>query len=217
MINESILQLLQQHYPHLAEKSLREEIATEGKIFHFEPGEIIMDFGSYVRMVPLIVSGSIKVVREEELDARELFLYYVTAGETCSMSFSCCMMSKKSDIRTIAEDHTTLIGIPVKHVDDWMSKYASWKRFVMRSYDERMQELVKTIDNIAFKQMDERLLQYLRQKAKAIHANTFNITHQEIADDLNASREGISRLLKKLEHDGVVVLGRHQIELVSQE
>jgi len=215
MIDQNILQLLSQQYAHLSEKELQNEIAAHGKIFHFKAGEIIMDFGSYIRIVPLIVSGSIKVIREDEEEMKELFLYYVTAGETCSMSFSCCMMNKKSDIRTIAEEDTTLIGIPIKYIDSWMSKYESWKKFVMRSYDERMREMVKTIDLIAFKQMDERLLKYLHQKSAVTGSNDFHVTHQEIAQDLNASREAISRLLKKLEHDGVVELGRHQIKLIK--
>ena len=132
------------------------------------------------------------------------------------MRFSCCVMHKKSDIRTIAEEDTTLIGIPIRFVETWISKYESWKRFVMRSYDERMKEMVKTIDLIAFRQMDERLIKYLDQKAEATSSDVFKITHQKIADDLNASREAISRLLKKLEGQGVVELGRHQIKLIRK-
>jgi CRP/FNR family transcriptional regulator len=123
-------------------------------------------------------------------------------------------MDKKSEIRTVAEEDTTLIGIPTRFMDEWMSRYPSWKNFVMTSYDNRMLELVRTIDSIAVKKMDERLMDYLEQKAEANDSRTLNATHQEIAYDLNASREAVSRLLKQLEKDGIVQLGRNRIELL---
>ena len=124
------------------------------------------------------------------------------------------MMNKKSDIRTVAEDDTTLIGIPIQYVDEWMSKYKSWQQFVMQSYDLRMRELVQTIDEIAFKKMDERLLNYLEKKSEASKSKIINTTHQQIAFDLNASREAVSRLLKQMEKDGTVQLGRNKITLL---
>jgi CRP/FNR family transcriptional regulator, anaerobic regulatory protein len=214
LINDHILKLIREHYPQIAEKPLQEEIARVGRLMHFNSGEIIMDYGSYVRLIPLIIEGSIKVSREDE-EGNELFLYYLQPGETCTMTFTCCMMNKKSEIRTMAEDKTTIIGIPVRFMDEWMSRFQSWKNFVMLSYDNRMYELVKTIDSIAFKKMDERLLDYLERKSEALQSNTINATHQEIAYDLNASREAVSRLLKHLENEGVVRLGRNKIELVK--
>lgn len=210
---QEILELIQQNFPSIAEKGLQEEIAMVGKIREFRAGEMIQDYGSYIKLVPLVISGSIKVLREDE-EGNELFLYYLQGGETCSMSFSCCMMNKQSDIRTIAEDNTRIITIPIQYVDTWMRKYQSWKNFVMQSYDLRMKELIRTIDSIAFKKMDERLLQYLERKAKATSSSVINATHQEIAYDLNASREAVSRLLKQLENQGQVQLGRNKIELL---
>lgn len=210
--NPQIIHLLRRHYPQIAEKELQEEMAQVGRILHFNAGEVIMDINTYVKLVPLVVEGSIKVVREDE-EGKELFLYYLQSGDTCSMSFTCCMMDKKSQIRTVAEEDTTLIGIPIRYMDTWMTKYQSWKNFVMKSYDDRMLELVRTIDGIAFKKMDERLLTYLRKKAEATQSNTILTTHQEIAYDLNASREAISRLLKQLEKEGEVMLGRNRIEI----
>lgn len=210
--NPTISNLLRQHYPHLAELELQDEIARVGQLLHFSAGEVIMDVDNYIKLVPLVIEGSIKVVREDE-DGKELFLYYLNSGDTCSMSFTCCMMDKKSSIRTVAEEPTTLIGIPIRYVDQWMTKYQSWKNFVMRSYDDRMLELVRTIDNIAFKKMDERLLDYLHKKASATQSRVIQATHQDIAYDLNASREAVSRLLKQLERSGAVQLGRNKIEL----
>lgn len=208
------LQLVLEHFPMLTEPALQEEIAEVAVLRKYKADEIIMDFGSYIKMVPLVISGSIKVVREDEEKGHELYLYYLHPGETCSMSFSCCMMNKRSDIRTTAEEDTVLLGIPIKYIDEWMMKYQSWKNFVMRSYDQRMRELVATIDSIAFQKMDERLLNYLHQKSAASGSKTIQTTHQQIAYDLNASREAVSRLLKQLEKIGEIKLGRNKIELL---
>ncbi|MFK8008633.1 MAG: Crp/Fnr family transcriptional regulator [Saprospiraceae bacterium] len=212
--NQEILELVHKNFPSLAELALQKEIARVGTLKYFPEGQVIMNFGSYVKLVPLLVKGSIKVVREDEEDGKELLLYYLNAGETCSMSFSCCMMDKVSDIRTTAEDDSIVIGIPVKYVDEWMSKFPSWKNFVMRSYDSRMKEMIKTIDSIAFKKMDERLLEYLRERAAAHNSKVIHSTHQEIAADLNASREAVSRLLKQLEKNGIVTLERNKVNLL---
>lgn len=212
--NPEILHFIKDQFPKITEPKLQDEIAQVGKVYHFKAGDVIMDFGNYVRLVPLVVKGSIKVVREDEERDREIFLYFLGKGDTCSMSFSCCMMNKRSDIRTTAEDDTTVIGIPIKYVDTWMMKFQSWKNFVMSSYDQRMQELVKTIDSIAFSNMDERLLKYLQQKSEANDSNIIKTTHQDIAYDLNASREAVSRLLKALENIGRIKLGRNKIELL---
>lgn len=212
-MDQKILQLVQNRYPQIAEKALQEEIASVGKIMHFHAGQVIMDAGNYVKILPLVIEGVIKVVREDE-EGNELFLYYLQAGETCSMSFTCCLMHKKSEIRTTAEEETTLVAIPVRYVDEWMTRYQSWKNFIMKTYDYRMMELIRTIDNIAFKRMDERLMSLLEKKAQATDSRIIQATHQEIAYDLNASREAISRLLKQLENDGVVRLGRNKIELL---
>lgn len=174
-----------------------------------------MDFGSYIRMVPLVIKGTVKVMREAPDDSHEIFLYYLYAGETCSVSYSCCMAQKKSNIRTIAEGDVTLIGIPLKYADLWMSRYKSWRQYVLQSYDSRMQEMLSTIDDIAFKKMDVRLMDYIKEKAKVHQSRFVYATHGEIAADLNASREAISRLLKKFEKQGIVELGRNRIKLMA--
>lgn len=211
---QQIKDYLRKYYPNIAEPGLQEEIAHHGKLMDFKAGEIIMDFGAYVKHIPLIVAGSIKVSREGD-DGQEIFLYYLRPGESCTMSFTCCMMNKRSEIRTQAEEDTLVIAIPIRHMDEWMTRYQSWKNFVMTSYDQRMKELIRTIDEIAFKKMDERLLSYLKRKADISGSKTVHATHQEIAYDLNASREAVSRLLKQLEHEGMVKLGRNKIELVK--
>jgi CRP/FNR family transcriptional regulator len=207
--------ILHQNFPQIAERELQAEVAEAGQLMHFRAGEVIMDYGSYIKMVPLIIKGSIRVTKEDDLDGKEILLYFLSAGDTCSMSFSCCMMNKKSMIRTEAVEDTTMIGIPLKFVDQWMSKYQSWKNFVMMSYDNRLIELVKVIDSIAFNNMDQRLEEYLDARQEATGNALIEATHQEIANDLNASREAISRLLKKMENMGKVELGRNQVRLLG--
>lgn len=215
MLHSEILHLVQSKFSQLNEPNLQNEIAKVGKIMEFETGQVIMDFGSYIQMVPLVLQGSIKVMRQGE-DGNEILLYYLNSGDTCSMSFSCCMANKTSAIRTIAEENTQILGIPIMYVDEWMTKYRSWKNFVMTSYDTRLLEMVKTIDGIAFKKMDERLWEYLKQKSKAINNDVIESTHQQIAYDLNASREAVSRLLKQLEKLGRIQLGRNLIRVKGE-
>lgn len=211
---EELKSLIQSHLPQLSESALIEEIVSVGQRRQFPGGQIIIDYGAYLQSVPLVLTGSIKVVRQDD-EGNELLLYYLKGGETCSMSFSCCMSERQSIIRATTEEATDLVMIPVKYVDLWMRQYQTWKNFIMSSYDARIYELVLAIDGIAFKKMDERLLDYLRKKA-ALHDSTIiQSTHQDIAYDLNASREGISRLLKQLEKTGKVKLSRNQIELVD--
>jgi len=210
-MDKLILEVVKKRFPVIAEKRLQEEISEVGKIMNFKEGDIIMNFGSYIKMVPLVVEGSIKVSREDDVDGREILLYFLNAGDTCSMSFTCCMTDKKSAIRTEAEEDSTIIGIPIQYVDQWMTKYPSWKNFVMRSYDNRMLELIKVIDNIAFKGLDERLKTYFKKLTESHGSKTIHRTHKEIAEELNVSREAVSRLLKKLEKMNVVKLGRNEI------
>ncbi len=212
-MSSEISDILRTYFPQLSEPALQEEIIANGKLHTFQEGEVIMDFESYIKMVPLVVRGSIKVSREDD-EGNELFLYYLQPKEACSMSFSCCLANKRSAIRAVAEEETTIVGIPTQKVESWMSQFASWKNFAMRAYDERMMELVKVIDSIAFTNMDERLLKYLEQKSIVTKSRIIQSTHQEIAHDLHASREAVSRLLKRLEKIGKVKLGRNMIELV---
>jgi len=210
----SIESLVQQHFPTITDQKLRAAIAEVGKYMQFKPGDVIMDYGTYIKIFPLVIKGTIKVIREDE-EGNEIFLYYLTGGDICASSFTCCMMDKKSFIRAVAEEEAEIIGIPVKYADIWMTEFANWKNFIMQGYDNRIFELVQTIDSIAFMKMDERLLKYLSEKSKALQSKTINTTHQEIAYDLNASREAVSRLLKQLEQNGTVRLGRNKVELLE--
>ena len=173
-----------------------------------------MDYGQIIRQMPLITKGSVKISRQDE-DGHELFLYYINAHETCAMTFTCCMMRNASEIKAVAEEDVEMLLLPIDVMDKWMMKYTTWKSFIMRTIMLRFNELLKTIDQIAFQQLDERLIHYLTEKSKINHSSVITLSHQTIADDLASSRVVISRLLKKLENDKRIILYRNQIKLLN--
>jgi len=145
------------------EPDLIREIMQFGEFKSFSEGELIMDYGKYIRFMPLIVQGTIKVLKKDD-QGKELLLYYLSANESCSMAYSCCMEAKKSEVKAIAEDDTQIIAVPHVKLDEWLCKYPSWKNYIMRSFNERFMELLRSIENIAFHKLDDRLLHYLKEK-----------------------------------------------------
>lgn len=213
MLNKSIN--LEQHFPVLTERELRAEIFEKGIIFSFASGDVLMDYGRHISHIPLILNGGLRILRADEITGKEVFLYYLQAGDTCAMSMTCCSNNKKSEIKAIAEDRTELIMIPVEHMEIWLKKYPSWKNFIFQTYQHSYDKLMSYIESISFQRLDQRLLIYLQEKAKINQKNTFQITHQEIAHELNSSREAISRILKKMEQEQIVKLGRNYIKLLA--
>ena len=216
MITEDLSQPLRKSFPYLNDPDLIEQINEQGVIREVPEGTVLMSAGQYIKYIPLLLKGVIRIVREDE-DGQEHLLYYLRAGETCATSLSCCMSQKKSEIQATAEEEVTFINIPVRFLDEWMRKYPAWKSFIMQTYSQRFNELLKTIDSIAFLKMDERLLKYLKEKSRITRSTAIRITHQNIAKELNTSREVISRLLKQLEKLGKVKLSRNQIDLLDIE
>jgi CRP/FNR family transcriptional regulator len=149
-------------------------------------------------------------------DGQELLLYYVKENESCAMTFTCCMMAHASVIKGTAEEDSELLCIPVDVTDEWMMKYKTWKRFVMNTFLNRFTEVLKSIDDIAFKKLDDRLVNYLKEKSKATGSPLINLSHQRIADELSTNRVVISRLLKRLELDKKLLLFRNQIRLMKE-
>jgi len=210
-MNMTVEEILQKYFPSILDTELVEAIKAHASVREIEEGDLLMDIGSIIRTIPMIVSGSIKVMREDA-DGNELLLYYLQAGETCAMSLTCCMAFKRSEIRAIAQEDVLMLTIPVDYMEEWM-KYRDWRSFVMNTYRLRFEELLEALDSIAFLKMDERLWKYLQEKAQTLDTTEINISHQDIAYDLNSSREVISRLLKQMERKGMLNLGRNKIEL----
>ena len=209
-----MIEELQRHYGYLFEDELLLEINQCGLYKEVPEGFTLMDIGQTISHMPLLISGALKILREDEA-GDELLLYFIEQGDTCTMSISCCMGNSKSEIRAIAETPATLIMIPIQKMSEWMGKYKSWQNFILQSYHERTIELLESIDTIAFLKMDERLLKYLKDKAMVNHNEMIAVTHQDISQDLHTSRVVISRLLKKLENEGRLKLYRNQIHLLD--
>ncbi|MFY7900931.1 MAG: Crp/Fnr family transcriptional regulator [Chitinophagaceae bacterium] len=198
----------------LFETALIDEMQEFGSIKHFNEGELIMDYGKYIRMMPLVLKGTIKVFRKDD-EGNEILLYYLTNNESCSMAYSCCVEAKKSEVKAIAEDDVTLLAIPHTKLDEWLCKYTSWKNYIMHSFNERFLELLKSIESIAFHKLDERLIAYLKEKQRLSGSSVIKASHYVIADELATSRVVISRLLKQLENQKKIILYRNEIKLMS--
>lgn len=205
-----MIQELKDNYGHLFEDALLNEINQVGTYKEIPEGFKMMEIGEYVRAMPLLVSGAIKILREDN-DGDELLLYFLEKGDTCAMTLTCCLGQTKSEIRAIAETDAKLIMIPIQKMEEWSAKYKSWRSFVFESYHNRLNEMLETIDSIAFLKMDERLHKYLKEKARISNDNIVQNTHQEIAYELHTSRVVVSRLLKKLENLGEIKLHRNHI------
>ena len=209
-----MIEELQQNFGYLFEEELLQDINSSGVFKEVPAGFKLMEIGEYIKSMPLLVSGSIKILREDN-NGDELLLYYIERGDTCAMTLSCCIGQAKSQIRAVAETDTRLIMVPVQKMEEWMGKYKSWQNFIIQSYHSRMMELLEAVDTIAFLKMDERILKYLQDKAKVIGNDEIPVTHQEIAHDLHTSRVVVSRLLKKLENLGKIHLHRNHIKIVD--
>jgi CRP/FNR family transcriptional regulator len=196
------------------EPALLKEMQEFGELKHFKEGDIIMDYGKYIRMMPIIIKGTVKVYRKDE-GGKELLLYYLSSNESCSMAYSCCVEAKKSEVKAIAEDDVELIAIPHDKLDEWLCKYPSWKNYIMRSFNERFLELLRSIESIAFHKLDERLMGYLRERKRLSGSNVIKASHYMIADELATSRVVVSRLLKQLENEGKILLYRNEIKLLK--
>ena len=206
--------LLKQLFPDL-EEGLYSELAEHGTIKEVKAGETLLKVGQTIRSTMLIIDGLVKLYREDD-EGKEFFIYHLNAGQACSLSMVCATKHETSEILAKALTDATVLAIPLEYMDQWMSKYKSWYQFVITSYRNRFEELLKTIDAIAFTSMDERLEYYLIKQVQQL-GNTLKITHQEIANDLNSSREVVSRLLKKMETKAWLVIDRNSIEWIKKD
>lgn len=211
MINEQ----LNKHFPELAKHlSLKEEIAEYGKLLTFEAGTVILREGEFVKYIPFVVSGSVKVCKENT-EGGEYLLYYINEGEACIMSAVSCTRQQKSSIKAITEEATEILLIPATNAIQFGQKYKTWNEFFFELFNLKYHELLDIINILTFSKKDVRLLQYLQQRAALKNDNVIHDTHQNIANDLGSSREVISRLLKKLEKEGKLYLGHGKITLLQ--
>ena len=201
-------------FKHIFEPELLKEFEEKAKQISAKEGDIILDIGQTVRVIPIVLSGTLKLSRIDD-EGHELLLYYVSPKESCAMTFTCCMQQFPSEVKATAEEDVEFLAIPISTMDEWMMKYPTWKSFVMKTIRTRFNELLKSIDQLAFQKLDERLIYYLKEKSKATGSSLINLSHEQIANEIASSREVISRLLKRLENDKKLLLYRNQIKLLK--
>jgi CRP/FNR family transcriptional regulator len=213
-MNEGLKGKIESCYLDVFEKNLIEELAEVGYYQKIPKDELLIDIDDELTHVPMILSGVVKIIRRDK-QGDEIVLYYLEQSHTCAISFVNCINRNKSIFRGVAEQDVEAVFIPVQYIDEWLVKYKSFRHFIIDSYHFRLLEMVDSIDSLAFLKLEERLFNYINEKMKITNTNTLEITHQELAEDLNSSRTVISRLLKQLEQNGKVRMHRNRLQLVK--
>jgi CRP/FNR family transcriptional regulator len=208
-----IRQKLNDCYSEIFEKELIDKIVKVGHFDKIKSGELLIDIGSDMTHIPLILEGVVKIIRKKE-NGEEIVLYFLERGSTCAISFVNCINNEKSIFKGIVETTIEAVFLPVEYIDEWLAKYKSWRHFIIDSYHFRLLEMVESIDGLAFMKMHQRLLKYLTDKVKISDNSDLKITHQEIADDLNTSRVVISRIIRQLHNENKIYSTRNKIRVL---
>ncbi len=194
--------------------ALREKLISYGTTKKFNAGDVILNENAYIRSIPIVLSGSIRVMRNDD-EGREILLYYIKSGESCIMSFLGGIHQDTSKVSAVAEDETEILFVPIDKVITLIREHDEWLDFIFRLYHKRFEELLEVVNAVAFKKIDERLILLLQKKSELSKLNTITITHEQLANELGTARVVVSRLLKQLEVDGRVELGRNKITLLK--
>jgi CRP/FNR family transcriptional regulator len=204
--------LIEEALGYILEPELIDEMSEVARFRETIADEVIVRVGDDLKMIPILISGSIKISREDN-EGNELLLYYIECGDTCAMTLQCCATKSSSQIKATSMESSVMFMFPSQMMEYWMDKFKSWREYILSSYHTRLTEIMETVDAIAFLRLDERLLKYLNDQVKLLGTLEIHHTHQQIADDLNTSRVVISRLLKQLENKGIIELYRNNIVL----
>jgi CRP/FNR family transcriptional regulator len=192
---------------------IKEKLLAYGFVKLFSEGDVLLNEHASIKAIPIVINGSIRVMRTDE-DGREILLYYITAGESCIMSFLGGIHHDTSKIKAIAEEETEVLFIPIAKVSALIREYPEWLDYIFRLYHKRFEELLDVVNAVAFKKMDERILSFIKRKCELTNSHTLNITHEQLATELGTARVVISRLLKQMEDHGLLKLGRNKIFLM---
>lgn len=204
--------LIEENLGFLLEHELLLEMSSASQLKEFSMGNVLIYPGDELNAIPIVLEGSIKISRENEL-GEELLLYYIEGGDTCAMTLQCCTRKNVSEVKATSMENTIVLLIQREMMEIWMHKFKSWREYIVSSYHTRMLEMMETIDAIAFMRLDERLIKYLKDQAKLLGTLELQHTHQQIADDLHSSRVVISRLLKQMEVKNIITISRNKIKL----
>ena len=190
-----------------------EQLSKFGVSKTFPEGKVILDENAHIKAIPIVVSGTVRVIRRDE-EGREILLYYIKAGESCIMSFLGGIHDHTSKVIAVAEEETEIIFLPIDKVTALIKDSPEWLDYIFRLYHKRFEELLEVVNAVAFKNMDERLLSFIRKKCELSRSKTLQVTHEQLANELGTARVVVSRLLKQMEQKGLVKLGRNKIVLV---
>lgn len=192
---------------------VRKKLSAYGIVKKFSEGDIILNENAYIRAIPIVLSGCIGVMRTDD-DGREILLYYINPGESCIMSFLGGIHNDTSKVKAIVEEETEIIFIPIDKVNLLIKENPEWLDYIFRLYHKRFEELLEVVNDVAFKKMDERLLNFIKKRCELTKNTTLQITHEHLANELGTARVVVSRLLKQMEDKGLLKLGRNKISLV---
>ncbi|MFD0835863.1 Crp/Fnr family transcriptional regulator [Mariniflexile aquimaris] len=204
------------YYSNILEEELIDEMVKVSHYNKIPSGELMIDIGDEMTHIPLILDGIVKIMRKDD-NGEEIVLHFLERGDTCAISFANCINKKRSIFRGIIEKDLEAIFLPVDSIDIWLSKFKSFRHFIIDSYHFRLLEMVDTIDGLAFMNLGERILKYLADKAKVNNTNDLDITHLDIANDLNTSRVVISRIVKQLHDENKIYSTRNKIRVLIPE
>ena len=193
---------------------IKEKLKDYGFIKTFAEGDIILNENTFIKAIPIVTRGNIKVMRTDE-DGREILLYYIKAGESCIMSFLGGIHNDTSKVKAVAEEPSEILFIPIDKVTLLIKDYPEWLDYIFRLYHKRFEELLEVVNSVAFNKMDERLLNFIKKKCELTNAHTLYITHEQLANELGTARVVVSRLLKQMEENKLVILGRNKIHLIE--
>lgn len=197
----------------ISDPEFKKEIASNENLKLFPAGTVILDINSYINYIPLVISGSIKVIRTEE-DGREILLYYLTPGESCISSILSGLTQDTLKVKVVVEEDAEILMISLQQAKEWLRKYPEWTDFIFGLYQRRFEDLLEVVNAVAFQKVDTRILHLLNQKSQLYKSKELNVTHQQLADELGITREAVSRVLKQIEIDGKIKLSRNKITLL---
>ncbi|MDZ7691858.1 MAG: Crp/Fnr family transcriptional regulator [Balneolaceae bacterium] len=201
-------------FPRFNDSDILQKHIEQCQVQEVPEGTQILDIGSTIRVVPFVIDGAVKVLRSDD-EGHELYLYHIQAGESCAMTLTSSLSRDQSQVRAVTLEKTRLLAVPVGVIHSWYERDPIFQTFVLSTFQQRFRELLTTLDNVTFQHIDKRLIQLLSDRTTALERNILHVTHQELADELNSSREVVSRLLKQMEKKGMVELGRNRIKILK--
>ena len=202
---------IKEHLPYLEDELLNEILKTSKEV-NIPKDTVILRKGEYVKVLPITISGYIKVLHQQ--DIKDLLLYYIQEGESCIMSFSAGLENGKSKVMAVAGEDTTAIIVTIENIKKWVKQYPSINLLFYKLYNQRYEELLTIINDIVFLKLDDRVYEYLKNKLEVSKSESIKLKHREIAEDLGSSREVITRVLKKLETENRINIESGAIRLV---